>query len=133
MADLSITASDVLVVSGTPSTKKAGETITAGQLLYEFNSTHMKKASNANATLAGISGIALHNATTGQCISFLGSGTIALGSILTVAETYAVSNTSGAICPIADIGSAEYLTYVGYGATTGNLTLSIEATGLAKS
>jgi len=133
MADLSITASDVLVVSGTPSTKKAGEAITAGDLVYAFNSTHMKKAANSNATVADISGIALNNATLGQTLSYLGAGTVALGtSVLTVAETYCVSNTSGKICPIGDIGSGEYLSYFGYGGTTSNMTISIEATGLAK-
>lgn len=132
MADLSITATNVLVISGTPTTKKAGENITAGELLYPFNSTHMKLAANTNATVAAVSGIALNNATTGQCVSYLGAGTIALGSVVTVAETYCVSNTSGKICPIADIGSGENLTYFGYGATTTNMTISIEATGLSK-
>jgi len=133
MADLSITATNVLVISGTPSTKKAGENITAGELVYPFNSTHMKLAVNTNATVAAISGIALNNATTGQCVSYLGAGTIALGAAsVTVGETYCVSNTSGKICPIADIGSGENLTYFGYGATTANITISIEATGLSK-
>ena len=68
----------------------------------------------------------------GQRVFYQTSGKINVGATLTVGETYVLGDTAGAIYPIGDLGSGDYVTYLGYATTTSLLQLMITATGVAK-
>lgn len=135
MADLTITATSVVagsnanVVNGT-----AGETITAGQAVYKSSTTNkwMKADSNsATAEARTPSGIALNGAALNQPVAVQKSGDITIGATLTANTPYFASDTAGGLCPIADVGSGEYLTQIGIAKSTTVLAIDIQSTGVA--
>ena len=132
MADLTVTATDVVPVAGAYSSSSgiAGATITAGQVLYlDAVTTTLKLAdNNVDAATAAVVGVALHGATSGQPIEYATSGSLTF-STMVVGETYIVSGTAGAIAPVADISTGR-VSYVGYASTATNLVLTIRATGV---
>lgn len=135
MADITVTAANVLFVSGTKNKiYDAGETITAGMVVYLKASDNewykAQKDGTAAESGSGVSlGIALNGASDGQPLAVCTAGVVNMGATLTVGETYIVSATAGGVAPIADV-STHYLTILGYAGTTANLTLDLNATGI---
>lgn len=135
MADISQTAANV--VEGSDATVLtgliAGEAITAGCCVYRKSSDgKYYKAQNDDVVEAAAVGIALNTADgAGQRLAVATAGTVNLGATLTVGEVYCVSNTAGAICPVADIGQGEYQTILGVATTAALLKLGIIASGVA--
>lgn len=130
MADLVITAANVVLVSGPTATKDAAETVSVGDWVYDASSTTVGVATNADEAKDTVSGMALNAATTGQPVTYAKDGAVvALGSILTVGAWYVLS-AAGATSPVADQATNDYVTGVGYGSTASNLTLVITNTGL---
>lgn len=133
MADLSVTASDVVAVSGSTVTEDgtAGATITAGQVVYKdtTDSNKLKLADASAEATAAVCGVAMHGATSGQPLKYAVAGNLTF-STMTVGETYQVSATAGAIAPVADI-STNYVSFVGYASTATNLVLMLRASGIA--
>lgn len=127
MADISITASNVKLVSGSTGRGIAGATITAAQVLYkEASSSKMKLADNDNATaeVRSIHGVALHASLDDQPIVFAKNGAVIdVGAVLTAGVEYYVSGTPGAICPRADVTSGDDPIRVGMALTTSRLQL----------
>lgn len=138
MADVSITAANVVPGSDASyGTGTAGVALTAGQSIYLDTNTSTYKLAQANgtATVAGSGGvtIALSNAAAGQPVSYLLSGPVTIGGTLVKAGVYVVSAANaGGIAPIADLGSGNYLSILGYASTTGILTALRSATGVTK-
>lgn len=136
MADLTITAGNVLWTSGTKETGVAGAAITAGQVLYidTANSNVLKLAqADGTALEATVAGIALHAAGSGQPVTYATSGTIMnVGATTAKTTTYLVSGTAGGIAPQADITTAGwYHSRVGYATgTTGGFVVDIKNTGV---
>lgn len=131
MADVSITAANVKVVSGTPKIGKAGASVTAGQPLYQDTDTSLKPAKADAAGTATCVGIALNSASTGQTVAYLDNGVLAAGGTLVMGKPYVVSAANaGGIAPVADLTSTNVATYIGIGLTTANLTVAINPTGL---
>ena len=131
MADLTPVAADVMAASAaTTADGVAGEAITAGQVLYNSASKAMK-ADDTTAAKAAAAGIALNNAALDQPIKYITRGGIDLGCLLVVGTVYGVSDTAGGICPIADLGSADFVTILGIATTTSNLELDIKRSGVA--
>lgn len=132
--DLTITAANIIAGSGANNDNgTAGETITAGQCLYLDSSDSKYKLADSNA--AGkdvVAGISLHAALNGQPIKFITGGNLAMGAILTVGETYCLSETPGGIAPIADLATGEKVSILGVATTTSNLAISRNNTGVAK-
>jgi hypothetical protein len=135
MTDLSITAASVVrgnnaaLLSG-----DAGETITAGQMVYRSSSTNkfMKADSNSATAEARVPvGIALNGASDGQPLSVQTGGDVTLNAVLTAGVAYYMSDTPGGICPVADVGSGEYATTLGIASSTTVLGLAIRASGVA--
>lgn len=123
MADISITAANVVRVSGETDTKLAGETITAGQPLYTSSSDgkFYKADNNDTAAKAQVTHIALNGGAAGQPIVGAKPDSIVnMGATLTVGETYIVSSNVGNVAPIADI-STNYVTILGVALTAANL------------
>lgn len=135
MADLSITAANVVAGSGARrTTGTAGATITAGQAVYlDASDSKYKLADNNSATAAVRSpdGIALHGAANGQPLTILTSGPVTIGATLTAGATYYLSDTPGGIAPAADLATGEYATIIGIATSTTVLDVDIHESGVA--
>ncbi len=122
MADLVITAASV--IAGSDSVQEAGllgATVTAGQLLYKEAATKTWKLFDSNSATAEVrqaTGIALNGGAAGQPVKVHKSGDITIGATLTAGLAYYGSDTPGGICPVADIGSGEYVNLVGVAKST---------------
>ena len=138
MADLTITAANVVpssAVAAKPpifTTGTAGETITAGQPVYIKSSDGLlwKADANASSATAAAVGIALHGATAGQPLAYQTSGALAFGAILTAGAYYVVSDTAGGIMPTADLSALDYSTLLMYGYSTSIAIVNIVQTGV---
>ena len=136
MTALSITAtaiipgSDASVATGT-----AGESITAGMPVF-MDASNANKLYKADANLSSAAavavGISLHAATAGQPLSYIRSGSLGMGTILTRGLVYVVgAGTAGDINPAADLAQGWYTTVLGYASSTSNLVVGIVSTGVA--
>lgn len=136
MADLVQTAASVLAAASAAGNIRqvtAGGTITAGMPVYLDAATRTYKAADASALLtAAAVGIALNGAASGQPLTILTGGSINIGATLTVGAVYVVSATAGAIAPLADLLSTEYVTTLGTATSTSLLLLNINASGTQK-
>lgn len=136
MANLSVTATQVLP-STTATIKNliAGEAMTAGQLVY-------KKASDNKAYLAQADGTAAEAvvlgivvgpavAATQRCsVQCNGTVTIGAGASVTAGAAYFLSATAGAICPVADLTTDDYVTYIGTANGSNQIVLNLHASGV---
>jgi hypothetical protein len=134
MADLTITAASVS--SGADANKEsgtAGETITAGQAVYKAASGKYMKADSNSATAAArqARGIALNGASLDQPLAIQKSGDITIGATLTAGTAYYLSDTPGGICPLADVGSGEYVCLIGLAKSASVLAIGIEFPNVA--
>jgi preprotein translocase subunit Sec61beta len=133
MADLTITVANIIPVTGyTAYDGTAGATITAGLVCYYDESAGtIKIADNdTSAATATVKGIALHAALASQPLRLIIAGSLGMGAILTAGVFYYLSDDGG-ICPVADLGTPERVSLIGYGSTTSNLVLTIVNTGVA--
>lgn len=138
MADLVITAANITpgtTTGYTPvkQTGTAGETITAGQSVYLLSSDSKLYKADANASSASAAavGIALHAALAGQPLTYISSGALNFGAILTAGLYYVVSATAGGIAPTADLASGWYSTLLMYAYSTSVGIVAPTATGIA--
>ena len=132
MADLGITGSQVLRVSGPIEHGTAGEALTAGMAVYLTTASTWKKAdANVSAVEAAAGGIALDDAATGQPVTVQRSGVINLGAAAAAAagSIYCVSNVAGKICPSTDKGSGDYVTVLGIGIGANKVKLALNPSG----
>lgn len=128
MAALTITAASVVAVSGDRGQGTAGATLTAGLSLYaDATDSDKLKGADADVTASSVCvGIALHAAASGQPISYLKlvpGSVITIGATVAVGMLYCVGLTAGDIVPYGDLGSGDFVSMVGVGSTTGQLTL----------
>lgn len=136
MADLSITQTEVLPGAGaTTRVAIAGAAITPGQTIYIKSSDSKAYLADADlsAAAADCKGIALSEAAEGQYIVYQRGGTITIGSSASVAQgaVYVLSATAGGICPEVDLGTDDYVTYLGVGDDSDGIVLSIHYSGVA--
>jgi hypothetical protein len=122
MADLTITAANVLFTSGTKEFGVAGASITAGQALYLDSATNTLKLTQCDGTAAEAAavGIALNAAGTGQTVGYARTGaTINIGATTAKTTTYMVSAAAGGVAPNADIVTGGHrLVQLGYATDT---------------
>lgn len=130
MADLSITAANVVQGSGTTFEHGiAGETITAGQVVYKSSTTgkYMKADNNSGTAEARAArGVAMNGAALNQPLAIQKDGDITIGATLTAGTAYYLSATAGAICPLADLSTGMYVCLLGLAKSTTVLTLDIQ-------
>lgn len=122
MADITQTAANVTIGIQTVPTKpiQFGGTVTQGMPLYRASSgKYLAADANDGVEKSVVTGISM---SPGSLDSF---GTMALpstspsgslinlGATLVVGETYAVSAIAGAIAPIADLASGQFITILG--------------------
>ena len=135
MTDLSITAANV--IAGSDAVREngtSGATITAGQAVYKSSSTgRYLLADNNSATVEArrASAIALNGASDGQPITVQRAGDITIGAMMTAGVAYYLSDTAGGICPVADVGSGEYVCLIGIAKSTSVLAIGIQFPNVA--
>lgn len=135
--DLTIGAANVTATSGFgPGDGIAGENLTPGQPIYQKSSDNLYYRSSAqNQTLANAAGLTLNTAYTGQPIRFARTGTITLaasGALVTKGVPYAVSHNAGKIAPASDLGSGDFYSQIGIGASNTTIQLAIAPSGIAQ-
>jgi len=127
MADLSQTAANVKQGSATSPTRRViyGETIVQGQPLYLATDGKWYRCdANDGAAKAVVGGIALTPgvADDGGTIAIPsqtpGASLVNLGATLAVGTVYGVSAAVGAIAPISDITSTQFVSVIGIATTT---------------
>lgn len=135
MADLSITAANVVPGSNADTVVgTAGETITAGMVVYKSSTTNkwMKADNNAATAEARGSdtsnvGVALTGSSLNQPLVVQKSGDITIGATVTAGTAYYLSDTAGGIIPVADIDTAGmYYVLLGLAKSTTVLALDIQ-------
>jgi hypothetical protein len=137
MADLTVTAAQVIddptfVEKGT-----AGEAIDAGELVYKdaTASGAFKLADcDDSAATAAAYGIAVNTAeASGQPLSVQKTGgeiTLGAGAAMTVGEIYLASDTAGKLAPEADISTqGDYVSIIGVAKSASVLTMGILNSG----
>lgn len=135
MADLTITAANVAAAaSATIVNGSAGATVTAGQAVYLDTNTNTYKLSDADAssTTGRVDGVALNGAASGQPLRVITRGDLTAGATLAVGEIYVISGTAGAICPVGDYATGDYLGLIGIARTTAILDVLIHNVGVAR-
>jgi hypothetical protein len=138
MANLTQTAANVAIagVGARVKVVQVGEGVTQGQPAYlnVSDAKYYQADANASATTAQAVGIFLTPASTnGYAVLAEGAGiTINLGATLVVGETYVVSATKGAICPIADLTTGDYPCIIGTAVSTSAIVTSFYFSGVAK-
>jgi hypothetical protein len=133
MTDISITAANVVAVSGAQTTQGfALATITAGQVVYRDATTQNFGLADNNGSTATRTpvGIALNGAAANQPLTVLTFGSITIGGTMTAGVAYYLSDTPGGICPVADIGSGETATLIGIATSTSVLKVDINPSGV---
>jgi hypothetical protein len=133
MADITQTAANVINATATVASGIAGETVTAGMVLYlkAADSRLWKAQCDGAAAEAVAVGIALHAALAGQPLSYASAGPINIGGTTSKATVYVVSAAAGAVAPLADLTSGQYITQLGYAtATDGSFVVKIVSHGV---
>lgn len=135
MADLTLTAASV--VAGSNATKEsgtAGETLTAGKAVYKSSTTGKYMLADSNSATVEARqarGIALNGASADQPLTIQKGGDITIGATVTAGVAYYLSDAAGGICPVADIGSGEYVCLLGIAKSTTVLTVNIQFPNVA--
>ena len=134
MADLTITAANIIPVAGySAKTLNSAAAITQGQAIYETSSNTWALADADAASTATTPAVAITEATAAnQPVVGMTAGDLGFGAILTVNEIYVVAETAGAIQPIGDLLSGDFLGIIGVATTTSNLHLHPYSSGVAK-
>ncbi|MBY3268411.1 hypothetical protein HFO05_07265 [Rhizobium laguerreae] len=135
MADLVISSG--LVVAGADSSAVsgvAGETIAAGKAVYQSSTTKkwmLADSNSATAEARQAKGIALNGASLNQPIAIHKGGDLTIGATLAAGQALYLSDTPGGLCPLADVGSGEYLCLIGLAKSTTVLDVNIQFPGVA--
>lgn len=135
MADLSITAANVIAGSGAKKTLgTAGATITAGKAVYLDSADNKYKLADCDSAIAAArspAGIALNGASDGQPLVVLEEGPITIGATMDDGIAYYLSPNPGGICPVADILAGDYSVVLGFATSTTVLEVNIQEAGVA--
>ena len=131
MANLTITPANVKPASVTTRvmTGEIGETIVAGEILYQSSTDGLFYKADADTLAASIvRGMAMTGGVINEIIFIASGGSVEVGAILTVGREYYVSTTAGLICERADVTTGDYLSGVGQGSTTSVMRLAFDPT-----
>lgn len=127
MADLVITPSQVVAVSGNEQTLPAASAITAGQPCYRTSDSTWELADTDDTVVtAAAQGIALNSAPgVGQPVTCLVDGEVTLGAGAAPVQgtVYVLSATPGGIAPVTDLVTGDWVTVLGVGNAANGLTL----------
>lgn len=137
MTDISITAANVVAGSNSRQVQgSAGETIAAGKVVYKADATKKWMLADSNAVTAEARGstdigIALNTASLNQPLIVHTGGDLTAGGTLTAGVAYYLSDTPGGLCPVADVGTGEYVCQIGLATSSSVLAVAPKYTGVA--
>ncbi|MCW0235274.1 MAG: hypothetical protein OJJ21_16870 [Ferrovibrio sp.] len=135
MADLTITATSVVAGSNSVTESGlAGEAVTAGKAVYKAAATKKWMLADSNSATAEArlaTGIALTGSSLNQPVVVHKSGDITIGATLTAGQAVMLSDTPGGLCPLADVGSGEYVCQIGLAKSTTTLAVDIQYPGVS--
>jgi len=135
MADLTITAANVVASSNaTRDIGTAGETIAAGKAVYLSSTTNkwmLADSNSATVEARKATAVALNGASLNQPVSVQKGGDVTIGAVLTSGTSYYLSDTPGGICPLADVGTGEYVNVIGVAKSASLLSLIFAFPGVA--
>lgn len=141
MADITQTAASVALGAQTTPEKKiqVGEAVTQGMPLYKHTDGKWYQCdANDGVAKAACGAIALSpGAIDGWIMAALpsttpGASLVNLGATLAVGTVYGVSATKGAIAPIADITSTQFVSVIGIATTAALLDFQPSISNTAK-
>lgn len=138
MADISITNTAVVANLGGGDIDHfgvAGETIAAGNAVYQSSSTNkygLADSDGASSNIKAAVGIALNDAALNQPVKVLKAGDLTINAVLTAGATYFLSNTPGGICPDADVGAGEAVVQLGIAKSTTVLGVRVINPGVSR-
>lgn len=128
MANLSITAANVSMTADTvEEVGIAGEALTPGQPVY-FNplaSKWLKAEAGDTEAKAQAQRITLTSAALNARVLLAAGGKVNIGATVVRNTVYVVSQTSGLLCPLADLATDDWVTIVGIADTTSTLKLML--------
>ena len=128
MADLTQTPGDVQL-RGIGTVYEAGtlaETVAQGQPVYfDATSNGYKQASGNSEDESKAKGVTLTKGDNGDQVLIVTSGGMDIGAALTEGEWYGVSDTSGAIRPIGELGSGKWETLLGVAVASDHLDVHV--------
>lgn len=140
MADVVITAANVLKGTGavTVNTNVAGESVTAGDVVYLKNADSKWWKAQCDGTTeesggdpAGGIGVCLNSAGAGQPVVVQTGGLITIGGTVVAGTEYVLSAAAGKIAPHADLVSNNKYVRLGYAVTAAILSLDFKVSGVA--
>lgn len=134
MADLSLTAGSVVADDGFSFVDGiAGETVTAGQVVYlkASDGKYWKAHCETSSATANVVGVLLNGASAGQPVRVQTGGSITIGATVTVAKPYVLS-TAGLIAPVDDLAQNDWVTHLGIATTAAKIALKIQVSGVQK-
>lgn len=88
-------------------------------------------SNSATAEARKSGGIALNGAALNQPLAVHKSGDITIGATLTPGVAYYQSDTPGGICPVADVGTGEYVCLIGIAKSATVLSVAIQFPNVA--
>lgn len=139
MAALTITAANVGLSTESGASTSAvqfGEAITQGQAVYQNTSDNKYYKTDADDTVAKslCAGIALTKGDADDYGVICTDGDMDLGATLTIGETYALDGggTTGAIAPVADLATGDWVTILGVAITASRIHLDIYASQIQR-
>ncbi len=126
MVDITVVPAAVLMVDGSPTREvDAGETLVAGQTVYEDGVNGLKLADASTVATAKVAGITLNGGGDNQPVKIITGGDYNPGVAVVVGVRYVLSATAGGIAPNVDVGSGEVGVFLGIATTTSNIKLGI--------
>lgn len=135
MTAVTIVAADVQW-TGKKETGRSGEAVTRGMPAYKDNSdgNRLKKADADASASAAFAGFVLNDAADEQPVEYgYGDGLLTVGgTTVVVGQIYVVGLAGGDIVPYSDLGSGDFVTYLGVGETTSQIRCDPHASGVAK-
>ncbi len=140
MADISITATAVVTVSGGTVVGTAGEAIDAGEYCYKkvsdgkyYLADCSAAAVAADAQSDNVIGKALCSSGTNQPIKLQTSGSVTINSVLTVGTVLYLSGTPGKVTALySDIVSTDWITTLGVPSSATVIDLDFNRTEVQK-
>ncbi len=133
MADLVVVAANVKPGSEAVTKRGiAGEAISAGDSVFVAADNGIELCEKDQAALdAACRGVALNDAAVDQPIEYAVSGSVDMGAILSIGETYIVGAAPGGLAPETDAVAGNFTTVVGIATTVNLLKLGILQSGVA--
>ncbi len=140
MADIAITDTAVVTVSGNTVEGTAGEAIDAGEFCYKKASDGKYYLADCDATAVAadsqsdnVIGMALCGAGVDQPIKLQTSGSVTINSVLTAGTVLYLSNNAGKVtATYADIASTDWITTLGVPSAATVIALDFNRTLIQK-